>query len=97
MLVGGIRSDQVAERIVVEGLADLYRLKQALYPRAGSDKPLALFEAKESEHEISPAGRYFSQTLSLLYYQIVRDLEKPEAFPGNCFLIPASSFLMLTG
>ncbi len=61
------------------------------------NKPLALFEAKESEHEISPAGRYFSRTLNLPYYQIVRDLEKPEAFPGNCFLIPASSFLMLTG
>lgn len=60
-------------------------------------KPVALFEAKEGGREISPNIRYFSRLLNLPGYQIVRDLDRAEAFPDNCHLIPASSFLMLTG
>ena len=60
-------------------------------------KPLALFEAKEGEREIAPAIRHFGLMLNLPCYQIVRDLDRPEAFPNNCFLLPAASFLMLAG
>jgi hypothetical protein len=35
--------------------------------------------------------------LKIPCYQIVRDLERAEAFPENGFLLPAASFLMLTG
>lgn len=60
-------------------------------------KPLALFEVKESGREISPALRHFSRMLKIPGYQIVRDIERAEAFPDNCFLLPAAAFLMLTG
>ncbi|MHB8092369.1 MAG: ATP-binding protein [Syntrophales bacterium] len=61
------------------------------------NKPLALFEAKEGGREITPAIRHFGRLLNLPCYQIVRDLDRAEAFPDNCFLIPAAEFLMLTG
>jgi hypothetical protein len=61
------------------------------------NKPLALFEAKESGREITPAIRHFGRILQIPCYQIVRDLDKAEAFPDDCFLIPAAAFLMLTG
>jgi predicted AAA+ superfamily ATPase len=61
------------------------------------NNPLALFEAKEGGREITPAIRYFGRLLNLPGYQIVRDLDRAEAFPDNCFLIPAAAFLMLTG
>ncbi|MDP2855239.1 MAG: ATP-binding protein [Smithellaceae bacterium] len=60
-------------------------------------KPLALFEVKESGRDIAPALRHFSRILKIPGYQIVRDIERAEAFPDNCFLIPAAAFLMLTG
>ncbi len=60
-------------------------------------KPFALFEVKESGLEIAPALRHFDRMLMIPGYQIVRDIEKAEAFPDNCFLIPAAAFLMLTG
>ena len=60
-------------------------------------KPLALFEAKEGEREIAPAIRHFGLMLNLPCYQIVRDLDRAEAFPENGFLLPAASFLMLAG
>ncbi|MBM4314567.1 MAG: ATP-binding protein [Deltaproteobacteria bacterium] len=59
--------------------------------------PVALFEAKEHSRVIDPSGRYFSRKLSVPYYQILRAGEKPEAFPDNCYIIPATQFLMLTG
>jgi predicted AAA+ superfamily ATPase len=62
-----------------------------------NNKPMALFEAKESDCDISKAGLYFSKQLSLPFFQIVRNCQKPEIFPGNCAVIPASLFLMLTG
>ncbi len=61
------------------------------------NKPMALFEAKEGDSEISPSGRYFGKRLGIPLYQIVHGLGRGEAFPGNCFKIPASTFLMLTG
>jgi len=61
------------------------------------NKPLALFEAKEGGREIAPAIRHFGRILKIPCYQIVRDLERAEAFPDDCFLLPAASFLMLTG
>jgi len=60
-------------------------------------KPIALFEAKESNCDISKAGLYFSKQMSLPYFQIVRHCQKAEIFPGNCAVIPATHFLMLTG
>ncbi len=60
-------------------------------------KPFALFEAKESDSEISKAGLYFGKQLSVPYFQIVRNCRKAEVFPGNCAVIPATNFLMMTG
>jgi predicted AAA+ superfamily ATPase len=60
-------------------------------------KPVALFEAKESDSDISKAGLYFGKQLSVPYFQIVRRCLKAEVFPGNCAVIPATNFLMLTG
>jgi hypothetical protein len=60
-------------------------------------KPVALFEAKESDSGISKAGLYFGKQLSLPFFQVVRHCQKVEAFPGNCAVIPAASFLMITG
>ena len=59
--------------------------------------PIALFEAKEGEPEINPSGRYFSNRLGVPYYQIIHHYEKIEAFPGNCFNIPAINFLLMAG
>jgi hypothetical protein len=61
------------------------------------NKPLALFETKESGREIIPAFRHFGRMLKIPCYQIVHDLERAEAFPDGCFLFPAASFLMLAG
>jgi len=61
------------------------------------NKPMALFETKEGDSEISPSGRYFGKRLGIPLYQIVHGFGRCEAFPDNCFKIPASKFLMLTG
>ena len=61
------------------------------------NKPMALFETKEGDSEISPSGRYFGKRLGIPLYQIVHGFGRCEAFPGNCFKIPASKFLMLAG
>ncbi len=61
------------------------------------NRPMALFETKEGDSEISPSGRYFARRLGIPFYQITYRSERGEAFPDNCFKIPASSFLMLTG
>lgn len=62
-----------------------------------NNKPLALFEAKESDCNISKAGLYFSKQLSVPYFQIVRNCPMIEKFPGNCAVVPASQFLMISG
>lgn len=59
--------------------------------------PIALFEAKAGESGIDQSGRFFSQKLNIPFYQVVLKAEKVEAFPGNCFVLPAANFLMLTG
>ena len=64
---------------------------------AKDNSPLCLFEAKKSDTDISKPGRFFGEKLNIPFYQIVRNAEKVEAFPGNCYIIPASNFLMLTG
>jgi len=59
--------------------------------------PIALFEAKESDSSISKPGKFYSKKMNIPLFQIVHKAQKVEAFPGNCFVIPASNFLMLTG
>jgi hypothetical protein len=81
--------------VAVAGYGILFREPPNCQPY--DNKLLALFEAKESGREIAPAIRYFGRMLKIPCYQIVRDLEKSEAFPDNCFLLPAASFLMLAG
>jgi predicted AAA+ superfamily ATPase len=61
------------------------------------NKPIALFEAKEGDTDISSSGKYFSHKLGIPFFQIVHRCKKIEAFPGNCFIIPAANFFMLTG
>jgi hypothetical protein len=61
-----------------------------------NNRPMALFETKEGDSEISPSGRYFGKRLGIPLYQIVHRFGRCEAFPDNCFKIPASKFLMLT-
>jgi uncharacterized protein len=61
------------------------------------NEPIALFEAKEADTEISKTGIYFGRQLGIPYYQIVRNCQKVEIFPDNCAVIPAINFLMLTG
>ncbi len=61
------------------------------------NKPVCLFEAKESDADISKPGRFYGEKLNVPFYQIVRNAGKVEAFPGNCFVVPARNFLMLTG
>jgi predicted AAA+ superfamily ATPase len=61
------------------------------------NKPMALFETKEGDSEISPSGRYFGKRLGIPLYQIVHGSGRCEAFPDDCFKMPASKFLMLTG
>ncbi|MFH1992936.1 MAG: ATP-binding protein [Pseudomonadota bacterium] len=61
------------------------------------NKPVALFEAKQSETIIDKSGRFFSNKMEIPFFQIVYKAKKVEAFPGKCFVIPASNFLMLTG
>jgi predicted AAA+ superfamily ATPase len=61
------------------------------------NRPVALFDAKESDCDIARSGMVFSRLLSIPYFQIVRNCRKVEVFPGNCAVIPAVDFLMLAG
>jgi hypothetical protein len=47
--------------------------------------------------EISASRRYFSKRLGVPFYQVTRHFEEFEEFPGNCFRISATNFLVLTG
>ncbi len=60
-----------------------------------NNKPVCLFEAKTSDRGISRSARYYAMKLSVPLYQITHQAEKVEAFPGNCFVIPAQNFLLL--
>lgn len=59
--------------------------------------PICLFETKEGDRNISRHAKRFSEKLGIPYYQIVHRAERVEEFPGNCFIIPITNFLMLTG
>jgi len=61
------------------------------------NEPIALFEAKESGTGIDKSGMFYSKKMGIPLFQIVHKTEKVEAFPGKCFIIPGSNFLMLTG
>lgn len=61
------------------------------------NRPLALFEAKEGDEAISPAGKYFAKKLEIPFYQISPHHTRVEAFPGDCFKIPSSNFLLSAG
>jgi len=71
--------------------------READFVLVKNNKPAALFEAKEGDAGISPAGRYFAGKLGVPFYQIVNRPVKAEAFPGNCFIIPSTDFCMLAG
>jgi len=59
--------------------------------------PIALFEAKTGDDADMAMGRRFAAMLGVPFYGIVGRGQKPEAFPGNCFSIPAAAFFMLAG
>jgi predicted AAA+ superfamily ATPase len=61
------------------------------------NRPLALFEAKEGDEVLSPAGKYFAKKLEIPFYQISPRHTRVEAFPGDCFKIPALNFLLTAG
>ena len=61
------------------------------------NRPLALFEAKLGAPADMSNGRRFSEMLGVPFYLITARGTKAEAFPGNCFSIPATQFFMLTG
>jgi hypothetical protein len=61
------------------------------------NRPLALFEAKTGDDTISPAGKYFARKLGIPFYQVSPRHTRVEAFPGDCFKIPASDFLLYAG
>jgi uncharacterized protein len=61
------------------------------------NRPLALFEAKEGDDAISPSGKYFANKLGIPFYQISPRHTSVEAFPGDCFKIPAPNFLLSVG
>ena len=59
--------------------------------------PVALFEAKTGTTVDLASGRRFAAMLDVPFYGIAGKGEKPEAFPGNCFTMPAAMFFMLAG
>lgn len=59
--------------------------------------PVSLFEAKLGEIKISGSGRYFAARLKIPFYQIVLEAAVAEAFPDNCFILPAAAFMMAAG
>jgi len=60
-------------------------------------KPLALFEAKKSETNISKSGVYFSKMLNVPYYQLVSEQDIVEAYPENRYILSSWRFLGLLG
>jgi hypothetical protein len=58
---------------------------------------MALIEAKKSESGMGRAGRYYVERLKVPLFQVAQEAQRVEAFPGNCFVVPASRFLLLTG
>ncbi len=84
------------------GLFDVYYIRdkekrEVDFVLVKDNEPVALFEAKVSDTSISKPGKFFSNKLNIPLFQIVQKAQKVEAFPGNCFVLPAPNFLMLTG
>jgi len=59
--------------------------------------PVCLIEAKRGDEKISAHGRYFAARLEVPFHQIVLNADAAEAFPENCFLLPATAFFMVAG
>jgi predicted AAA+ superfamily ATPase len=59
--------------------------------------PMALFEAKTGDAVDMGSGRRFSAMLGVPFFGISAKGKKPEAFPDNCFSMPATMFFMLAG
>ena len=51
----------------------------------------------EEDEAISPSGKYFAKKLEIPFYQISPRHAGVEAFPDNCFKIPAPNFLLSAG
>jgi predicted AAA+ superfamily ATPase len=60
-------------------------------------RPLALFEAKVSAAALSPACRFFADTLNVPCYQLVARAGEEEVFPDNRFVLPAWRMLAALG
>ncbi len=60
-------------------------------------KPLALFEAKRGDIDMSKSGAYFNKLLKIPYYQLVLDHDIVESYPDNKYIISAWRFLGLLG
>jgi predicted AAA+ superfamily ATPase len=93
---------RMAARLTEKGLGD-YEIRyirdrekrEVDFVMVKDDSPICLIEAKEGGREISKNGRYYSDKLGIPFYQIVNRAESVEEYPGNCFVIPATNFLML--
>ena len=59
--------------------------------------PVCLIEAKLGDEKIGAPARYFAARLGVPFYQIVLSANAAETFPGNCFLLPAAEFFMISG
>lgn len=59
--------------------------------------PMALFEAKMGDTVDFGNGRRFVTMLDVPFHGIAAQGEKPEAFLGNCFALPAATLFMLAG
>lgn len=95
---------QMAARLTEKGLGE-YEVgyirdrekREVDFVLVRDNEPVALFEAREGGRDINRHGRFFGGKLGIPFYQIVNRTDKVEEFPGNCAIIPADRFLMLTG
>lgn len=60
-------------------------------------KPLALFEAKKGNINLSKSGTFFSKLLEIPYYQLVADEDIMEAYPNHRYVLSAWRILPLLG
>ncbi len=62
-----------------------------------NNEPIALFEAKKHDSNLSKSGIYFSKLLKIPYYQLVSDYDIVEAYSENKYIVSAWRFLGLLG
>lgn len=60
-------------------------------------EPLALFEAKKSDTNISKSGIYFNRVLNVPYYQLISSHDIVEEFPDNNYLVSAWRIMAVLG